>query len=170
MAKPGKCEHGFKVIKSDTTLILWNCNMCHSGPHWFIHECSKCKLKACKPCSEKVRHASQLCLPQGFEILTNHRHELNKIACILLSLSTASSWRSARSAVTQPFFGIRTRTLAFDIVPFTGPHFTMIALRFSEESGGMAMANSWGRLAKKIALGRFGRRSIGGTAMHVTEL
>ncbi|KAM0724185.1 hypothetical protein Q7P37_000067 [Cladosporium fusiforme] len=54
MAKPGKCEHTFKVIKSDTTLILWNCNMCHSGPHWWIYECAKCKLKACKTCSAKA--------------------------------------------------------------------------------------------------------------------
>jgi hypothetical protein len=54
MAKPGKCEHSFKVIKSDTTLILWNCNMCHSGPHWWIYECAKCKLKACKTCMAKA--------------------------------------------------------------------------------------------------------------------
>lgn len=54
MAKPGKCEHTFKVIKSDTTLILWNCNMCHSGPHWWIYECAKCKLKTCKTCMAKA--------------------------------------------------------------------------------------------------------------------
>ncbi|KXL46731.1 hypothetical protein M433DRAFT_65301 [Acidomyces richmondensis BFW] len=54
MAKPGKCDHAFKMIKSDTSLILWNCNMCHSGPHWYILECSKCKLKLCQRCTTKV--------------------------------------------------------------------------------------------------------------------
>ncbi|EGP83916.1 uncharacterized protein MYCGRDRAFT_48452 [Zymoseptoria tritici IPO323] len=54
MAKPGKCEHSFKMIKSDTTLILWNCNMCHLGPHWFIYECAKCKLKTCRTCTAKA--------------------------------------------------------------------------------------------------------------------
>jgi hypothetical protein len=48
------CTHSFKVIKSDTTLILWNCTMCHSGPHWYIYECSNCKLKTCRPCAAKA--------------------------------------------------------------------------------------------------------------------
>ncbi|CAD0110429.1 unnamed protein product [Aureobasidium uvarum] len=43
MAISGSCEHRFRVIKSDTTLIIWNCSLCHSGPHWFIYECTKCK-------------------------------------------------------------------------------------------------------------------------------
>lgn len=60
MAKPGKCEHTFKVIKSDTTLILWNCNLCHSGPHWWIYECAKCKLKACQTCMQKAYVPYQL--------------------------------------------------------------------------------------------------------------
>ncbi|KAF2194303.1 hypothetical protein K469DRAFT_548033 [Zopfia rhizophila CBS 207.26] len=54
MAVPGSCEHNFKMIKSDTTLILWNCNMCHSGPHWYIYECQNCKLKTCRPCTAKA--------------------------------------------------------------------------------------------------------------------
>ncbi|KAF2122376.1 hypothetical protein BDV96DRAFT_482444 [Lophiotrema nucula] len=54
MAQPANCQHNFKMIKSDTTLIQWNCNMCHSGPHWYIYECSNCKLKTCRPCAAKA--------------------------------------------------------------------------------------------------------------------
>ncbi|KAF2503246.1 hypothetical protein BU16DRAFT_448630 [Lophium mytilinum] len=54
MAVPGSCEHSFTMIKSDTTLIIWNCNMCHSGPHWYIFECKHCKLKTCRPCTTKA--------------------------------------------------------------------------------------------------------------------
>jgi len=45
------CHHSFKIIKSETTLLLWNCGMCGSGPHWFIFECKYCKLKTCRPCA-----------------------------------------------------------------------------------------------------------------------
>ncbi|KAF8473166.1 hypothetical protein BDZ91DRAFT_651415 [Kalaharituber pfeilii] len=51
MAIPGYCHHSFKIIKSETTLLLWNCGMCHSGPHWFIFECKYCQLKTCRPCT-----------------------------------------------------------------------------------------------------------------------
>ncbi|KAF1823655.1 uncharacterized protein K489DRAFT_317764 [Dissoconium aciculare CBS 342.82] len=54
MARPVHCTHSFEALKSTTSLILWNCNMCHSGPHWWIWECQKCKLKVCTPCSEKL--------------------------------------------------------------------------------------------------------------------
>ena len=54
MAVSGSCEHSFKMIKSDTTLILWHCNICHSGPHWYIFECQHCKLKTCRPCTYKT--------------------------------------------------------------------------------------------------------------------
>lgn len=57
MALPGSCTqpmHSFKIIKSDTTLVLWNCNMCHSGPHWYIYQCQYCKLKTCRPCANKA--------------------------------------------------------------------------------------------------------------------
>jgi len=48
------CEHFFKVLKSDTHLIVWNCDMCHSGPHWWIHECTNCQQKACQSCRAKT--------------------------------------------------------------------------------------------------------------------
>ncbi|KAK7523491.1 hypothetical protein HDK77DRAFT_52059 [Phyllosticta capitalensis] len=54
MAVSGSCDHSFKMIKSDNTLIHWICNLCHSGPHWFIYECQRCKLKSCRPCSTKA--------------------------------------------------------------------------------------------------------------------
>ncbi|KAF2747901.1 hypothetical protein M011DRAFT_443174 [Sporormia fimetaria CBS 119925] len=54
MAHSRTCTHSFKIIKSDTTLIQWNCNQCHSGPHTFINECEHCKFKACTPCKAKL--------------------------------------------------------------------------------------------------------------------
>ncbi|KAF2684122.1 hypothetical protein K458DRAFT_37825 [Lentithecium fluviatile CBS 122367] len=54
MAAPASCEHNFKVIKSDTNIVQWNCNLCHSGPHPFIYECQNCKLKTCRPCTAKA--------------------------------------------------------------------------------------------------------------------
>ncbi|KAF8847961.1 hypothetical protein BDZ45DRAFT_665156 [Acephala macrosclerotiorum] len=54
MAVPGYCNHSFNMLKSESTLIQWACSMCHSGPHWFIFECRYCKLKTCRPCTNKV--------------------------------------------------------------------------------------------------------------------
>ncbi|KAJ6262899.1 hypothetical protein Dda_1456 [Drechslerella dactyloides] len=45
------CHHSFKIIKSDTTAVMWTCGMCHSEPHWFIFECAHCKLKTCRTCT-----------------------------------------------------------------------------------------------------------------------
>ncbi|KAH8723686.1 hypothetical protein GQ44DRAFT_619983 [Phaeosphaeriaceae sp. PMI808] len=53
MAAPANCQHQFTVIKSDTTLIQWNCHVCHSGPHSSVYECKNCKLKTCRPCASK---------------------------------------------------------------------------------------------------------------------
>ena len=47
------CSHEFLVIKTDTTLLLWYCSLCYSGPHWLIYECKFCKIKRCKPCTQK---------------------------------------------------------------------------------------------------------------------
>lgn len=54
MALPGYCNHSFNLLKSESTLIQWVCSMCHSGPHWYIFECKYCKLKTCRPCTNKV--------------------------------------------------------------------------------------------------------------------
>jgi hypothetical protein len=51
---PSTCRHSFRMIKSDTSLLLWNCGMCASGPHWAIFECVFCRLKACRPCTYKT--------------------------------------------------------------------------------------------------------------------
>ncbi|PMD51254.1 uncharacterized protein K444DRAFT_601540 [Hyaloscypha bicolor E] len=53
MALPGYCNHSFNLLKSESTLIQWVCSMCHSGPHWYIFECKYCKLKTCRPCTNK---------------------------------------------------------------------------------------------------------------------
>ncbi|KAK3369546.1 hypothetical protein B0T24DRAFT_361916 [Lasiosphaeria ovina] len=47
---PALCAHGFKMIKSDNTLMQWSCQLCHSGPHWWIFECRFCKFKTCHSC------------------------------------------------------------------------------------------------------------------------
>jgi hypothetical protein len=54
MALPGYCNHSFNLLKSESTLIQWVCSMCHSGPHWYIFECKYCKLKTCRPCTNKI--------------------------------------------------------------------------------------------------------------------
>ncbi|KAA8895334.1 hypothetical protein FN846DRAFT_785226 [Sphaerosporella brunnea] len=54
MAIPACCHHSFQIIKSGTTLLRWNCSMCGFGPHWFIYECTRCTLKACRPCAQKT--------------------------------------------------------------------------------------------------------------------
>ena len=43
-----------RVLHLISTLIQWVCSMCHSGPHWYIFECKYCKLKTCRPCTNKV--------------------------------------------------------------------------------------------------------------------
>ncbi|KAK8872306.1 hypothetical protein PGQ11_002820 [Apiospora arundinis] len=44
MAVANNCAHSFKMIKSDSTLIQWTCNLCHSGPSWWIFECRYCSI------------------------------------------------------------------------------------------------------------------------------
>src|SRR6266699_5422467 len=46
------CANEFKMIKYDNTLIQWTCNLCNSGPHWFIFECKYCKLHTCRTCTQ----------------------------------------------------------------------------------------------------------------------
>ncbi|POS71341.1 hypothetical protein DHEL01_v210264 [Diaporthe helianthi] len=52
MAIQSNCAHSFQVIKSDSTLIVWHCNLCHSGPFYIIYECRYCKLHTCRPCTQ----------------------------------------------------------------------------------------------------------------------
>ncbi|KAL2352444.1 hypothetical protein BJ546DRAFT_849341 [Cryomyces antarcticus] len=51
MPSPSNCMHSFQILKSNTNHIVWHCNLCRSGPHWFIFECTLCKLKTCRPCT-----------------------------------------------------------------------------------------------------------------------
>lgn len=50
MAVQNNCAHAFRMIKSDNTLVQWMCNLCHSGPHWWIFECRYCKIHTCRAC------------------------------------------------------------------------------------------------------------------------
>ncbi|KAH8746077.1 hypothetical protein F5883DRAFT_584790 [Diaporthe sp. PMI_573] len=52
MAIQSNCAHCFQVIKSYSTLIVWHCNLCHSGPFYIIFECRYCKLHTCRPCTQ----------------------------------------------------------------------------------------------------------------------
>jgi hypothetical protein len=54
MALATGCAHIFKMIKSDSTLIQWHCNLCHSGPHWWIFECRYCKIHTCRSCTQSA--------------------------------------------------------------------------------------------------------------------
>lgn len=47
------CDHRFGLLKSNTILIFWNCQMCHSGPHMFIYQCLLCRRKVCRQCTTK---------------------------------------------------------------------------------------------------------------------
>jgi hypothetical protein len=48
------CTHSFNIIRSDTALVQWNCNICHAGPYNFVYECQHCKLKTCRSCASKA--------------------------------------------------------------------------------------------------------------------
>ncbi|KAK0391184.1 hypothetical protein NLU13_0685 [Sarocladium strictum] len=48
------CAHVFKLIKSDSTLIQWHCQICLRGPQWAIYECTYCKAHLCRGCTENV--------------------------------------------------------------------------------------------------------------------
>ncbi|KAK2052512.1 hypothetical protein LY76DRAFT_335032 [Colletotrichum caudatum] len=51
MAASNVCTHDFRMVKSESTLIQWTCNMCHSGPYWAILEWRYCKLHTCQTCT-----------------------------------------------------------------------------------------------------------------------
>ena len=48
-----QCTHDYKSIKSPNNILLWHCSICHSGPHWFIQQCSICKKKTCSVHAQK---------------------------------------------------------------------------------------------------------------------
>lgn len=40
-------EHNYVLIKSESTLMQWTCNLCYNGPLWAVYECTLCKRKVC---------------------------------------------------------------------------------------------------------------------------
>ena len=54
------CEHHWMSIKAPNETLLWSCQRCHSGPHWFIQECQTCKSRYCGRCSMKLNQTSRL--------------------------------------------------------------------------------------------------------------
>lgn len=47
------CNHRFGLLKSNTVLIFWICQLCHSGPHMHIFQCFLCRRKVCRGCTSK---------------------------------------------------------------------------------------------------------------------
>ncbi|KAH0605002.1 uncharacterized protein H6S33_004984, partial [Morchella sextelata] len=47
------CNHDFEMKKSTSTLMLWRCHLCYSGPHYAIWQCKYCDLVICEPCKNK---------------------------------------------------------------------------------------------------------------------
>jgi hypothetical protein len=45
--------HSFELIKSENTLLPWDCSICYSVPLWHIFQSIYCKEKRCRPCTEK---------------------------------------------------------------------------------------------------------------------
>ena len=53
------CAHNFALLKSDSTLVQWACQLCYSGPHWWIFECRYCKLHTCRTCTHGTKRAGR---------------------------------------------------------------------------------------------------------------
>lgn len=53
MANP-RCNHSFELIKSQTPIMRWNCQLCHWGPHMSIFQCRYCYIKICRICKAKL--------------------------------------------------------------------------------------------------------------------
>ncbi|KAK3366459.1 hypothetical protein B0H63DRAFT_405396 [Podospora didyma] len=51
--------YGFKIIKSDNTLISWNCQLYHSGPHYWIFKCRFCKFHMCRPYLDEIKNGEK---------------------------------------------------------------------------------------------------------------
>ncbi len=54
MALASCYAHSFHMIKLDNTIIEWTCQLCHSGPHWWIFECWYCQLHTCRACIQSA--------------------------------------------------------------------------------------------------------------------
>ncbi|KAH6852586.1 hypothetical protein B0T12DRAFT_485051 [Alternaria alternata] len=53
IAHPALCSHSFKLRKSDTAMVLWNCHLCLAQNLPFVYECERCKLQKCQACTAK---------------------------------------------------------------------------------------------------------------------
>ncbi|PSS02276.1 hypothetical protein BD289DRAFT_256176 [Coniella lustricola] len=54
MAISTTCAHDFQLVKTDSTLIVWYCNLCLGGPFYMIWECKYCKLHTCRNCTQSA--------------------------------------------------------------------------------------------------------------------
>lgn len=48
-----RCNHRWALLKSNTILIFWSCQICYSGPWHYIYQCLLCRRKVCRQCSIK---------------------------------------------------------------------------------------------------------------------
>ena len=61
---PSHCTHLFQLMKPDTNLLSWRCNLCHGGLCWAIYECRYCKLRLCPGAHHKLSlNEAHLCSP-----------------------------------------------------------------------------------------------------------
>lgn len=47
------CNHKWALLKSNTILIFWSCQICSSGPWHYVYQCLLCRHKVCRQCSIK---------------------------------------------------------------------------------------------------------------------
>jgi hypothetical protein len=48
------CDHRFRLLKSESTNVQWNCSVCYSGPNWVSFKCLECTLELCRACWGKL--------------------------------------------------------------------------------------------------------------------
>ena len=50
-SRPTECKHQWVSTKAPNGVLTWNCQRCHSGPHWLIQRCRNCEAKYCARCT-----------------------------------------------------------------------------------------------------------------------
>ena len=90
-----KRKHEFKMLKSESMLVLWNCSLCQSGPHWYIYECSICLTKVCRSCTAttwSMNRADPGCQPRGIERRDTSGEAADK--CQLGPSASTNTWKT----------------------------------------------------------------------------
>jgi hypothetical protein len=51
MANAANCNHEWRILKSENSLVQWMCTICLRGPMWVVFECIHCTLHMCPLCA-----------------------------------------------------------------------------------------------------------------------